>query len=92
MNQRYSFASGISGQYLEDQGSKTVVSDNYDLFSKHACFLNQILHMDSGDFLELRTDYGFFTGEVSEPVKIETTFCALFFSRICTYFLFFPTS
>jgi len=48
----YSFASGISDQYLEDQGSKTL-----------------ILHMDHGDFLELRTDYGFFTGEVSNSVK-----------------------
>jgi len=43
----YSFASGVFGQYLEDQGSKTL-----------------ILHMDHGDLLELRTDYGFFTGEI----------------------------
>ena len=26
--------------------------------------------MDYGDFLELRTDYGFFTGEVREGVTI----------------------
>ena len=63
INQRYSFASGISDQYLEDQGSKTLVSDN-SVLHIWCFFLNQILHMDHGDFLELRTDYGFFTGEV----------------------------
>ena len=26
--------------------------------------------MDYGDFLELRTDYGFFTGEVREGVSL----------------------
>merc|ERR1712029_826283 len=49
----YSFASGISGQYLQDQGSKTL-----------------ILYMEPGDFLELRTDYGFFNGEI-----FTLTFC-----------------